>query len=157
MIRIRAERHFFTRLHIEANPKFNPDGPAMIETKGLQSTINTLLIDNDPGAFVCTQSVFLETDGDSHLPYKLDVECVGFFRAENPEELQAQKDLGTTIAHQVLYAAVREMVLTVAARMAWGPFSIGLATLNAAEKKEEATEPTPKAAKRSSRKSNKTA
>lgn len=144
MISIRAERHFFTRLHVAANPHFKPDGPAMIESKELQSTINTLLIDEDPGAFVCTQSVLLEADDDSQLPYNLDVECIGFFRADNPKDLEEHKDTGTKIAHQILFSAVREMVLTMTGRMAWGPFSTGLARLGANEKERDKGAASPK-------------
>lgn len=132
--KIVLNRHFFTRLAVTANPMFDAT-TSPVKTADLVANLDISQPPDTKGTLMCTQTLRLEAT--SAVPYALDVECVGFFRAADPVELtDEQLHMASIVAHQVLYAAVREMVLTMSARMAWGPFSIGLATLDDATREE---------------------
>jgi hypothetical protein len=126
---IRLDRHFFTKLDVAANPDFDRAlAQRLIENAPITSAMD---IETIPGesAVACTQTVRLPLDTTHLTPYSLDIECVGFFVYSGGAPDEAARQQMAKIAHQVLYAAVREMVLTMTGRMAWGPFSIGLAVL----------------------------
>ncbi len=128
---IRIDRHFFTRVEIAANPDFDSEmAKTLLRHTALQSTLKLEEIPKEP-AIVCTQTVKLALVEKNAIPYTLDIECVGFFAVENGPLDDKLRDLATRIAHQVLYSAIREIVLTNTGRMAWGPFSIGVGTLTA--------------------------
>lgn len=126
---IRIDRHFFTRLKVTANPDFEPNKVERpIRNAAVASSMSVQDIPGEP-AILCTQTVKLELPDKHSIPYELDIECVGFFVCDTGTMDGAGRQLAARMAHQVLYSAVREMVITMTARMAWGPFSIGLAFL----------------------------
>lgn len=128
---IRLQRHFFTRLEVKASPMFDAAAVTGLVNAKVNSSMALEDIPGEP-TVACTQTVRLTPGDDRQIPYELDVECVGFFTSDKGPMDTIAHNAVALMAHQVLYSAAREMIITMTGRMAWGPFSIGLAVLQAA-------------------------
>ncbi|MFZ2541865.1 MAG: hypothetical protein WAW75_08850 [Gallionella sp.] len=124
---ISIDRYFFTRFSVISNPDHTPDGSGLINAQ-VESFLNINQQENGD-TYRAEQRVKLVADRNSSLPYSLDIECIGIFKVEPSLEEDKRPKLVTAVAHSVLFAAVRDAVLTATARQAWGAFSIGLAVL----------------------------
>jgi hypothetical protein len=70
--------------------------------------------------------------------------CVCFLYVEGVTSDDEAKAAATRSAHDMLFPAIRELVLNLTARQPWGQFSIGQSTLGAATQ-QAAPAPTKKA------------
>lgn len=126
---ISLERYFFTRFTVVSNPDHVGNDEETINVD-LDSSINVKQPDEGGGeVFIAEQRVRLDASSRPELPYSLDVECIGFFRVNDELPSDERQKAVTLVAHNVLYSAVRESVLSATSRQAWGPFSIGLSVL----------------------------
>jgi preprotein translocase subunit SecB len=144
---ITLERYFFTRLIVISNPDHieNHDGRLDVE---MESSIDVKQPPEGTGSlFIAEQRVRLDTTGNPQLPYTLDIECIGFFNVDSSLEVEQRVKAVTVVAHNVLYAAVREVILSATARQAWGPLSIGLSVLRSTSSGDDKVTSTRKIAK----------
>jgi len=148
---ITVDRYFFTRFCVESNPNH-----VQLENQRVEASVDSRLqinrVPNSPDVYVAEQKVKIDANSDTSIPYSIDVECIGFFKVEDPSLGEEERKRGVTIlAHTVLYASVRDAVLAATARQPWGPFSIGISVLKS---REAATlsPPTSKPAAKSKRK-----
>lgn len=126
---ITLERYFFTRLSVISNPDHIGNEGGVIDGQ-LDSSLDVKQPPDDKGdIYIAEQRVKLDSSESPHLPYSIDIECIGFFKVDASLEAEKRLKAVTIVAHNVLYAAVREAVLTATSRQAWGPFSIGIAVL----------------------------
>lgn len=129
MFPITLDRYFFTRFVVVSNPD-HVNGEEETVNVDLDSSINVKEPEEGNGhTFIAEQRVKLDASTRPDLPYSLDIECIGFFKVDGSLERDKRLRAVTVVAHNVLYAAVRESVLSATARQAWGPFSIGLSVL----------------------------
>lgn len=125
---ISIDRYFFTRFCIVSNPDCTPEESGLINAR-VESSLNISQPPEGGNSYIAEQSVKLTTDGNSALPYSLDVVCIGILKVEPSLEEEKRQQMVTVVSHSVLFAAIRDTVLTATARQPWGPFSIGLAVL----------------------------
>lgn len=129
---ITLESCFFTRLCVIANPDYEGS-----QSNGVQvdanSTIDIALADEAGTRYLATQRVQLGLEEGTGVPYEIDVECVGFFQVDEELEEHERKAAVVRVAHNVLYSATREAILTATARQPWGPFCIPIALLKTQE------------------------
>ncbi len=120
-------RQAFTKVRIDANPEFEPAPPKKLE---LTSNIELKELDINEGLFAAISRVTCGLDSGSNLPYAIDVEAFGEFRIRDPEKSEDQlRAYAMIIAHQVLFASVREMVQNITARSVNGSVNIGISFL----------------------------
>ncbi len=142
---LQLEAHFFPKVEIEANQIFQPEIEEQADA-GVQTKVQLAQHQNNPRKWQVTLGL---TSGatDKNLPYRINLECVGFFEvAEDVEEKQAPLLVRTNGA-SILYSSAREFLLMVTGRSLWGPFY--LPTTNflepfQAEKEKEASTPSRK-------------
>lgn len=145
---ISLERYFFTRFTVVSNPDHVGNVEDMIDVD-LDSSINVKRTDEGDGeVFIAEQRVRLDASSRSDLPYSLDVECIGFFRVNEELPRDERQKAVTLVAHNVLYSALRESVLSATSRQAWGPFSIGLSVLRTTSVDDKKTSEPPKIARK---------
>lgn len=125
---ISIERYFFTRFCVVSNPDYTPKEMGIINAQ-VESTLNITQSPEGGDVYIAEQRVKLVAEGNTALPYSLDIECIGSFVAESSLEAGKRQQLMLAVAHSVLFAATRDSVLTATARQSWGAFSIGLAVL----------------------------
>lgn len=124
---ISIDRYFFTRFSVISNPDHTPDESGLINAQ-VESSLN-INQQESGGIYIAEQRVKLIADGNSSLPYSLDIECIGFFKVEPSLEDGKRLQMVAAVAHSVLFASARDAVLAATARQPWGAFSIGLAIL----------------------------
>ncbi|MFA6312623.1 MAG: hypothetical protein WCV99_19240 [Sterolibacterium sp.] len=125
----RLDRHFFTRLKVSANPDFKPPDKQQIVDDAVVESSMVVHLNKGGKEFSCTLTVKLLTQGKLSSPYDFDIECVGFFVDESGIADDTEPPLSVQIAHQVLYSAAREMLMTTTSRMAWGSFTLPITLL----------------------------
>jgi hypothetical protein len=120
------EKVFFTKSIVIAIPTHEPSSetiPAVPE-----NSID-LLVTDEPGRYLVTMRSVLNQDGSDAAPYKIEMECLGMFFADqslSPEE--APRAVLIT-AHGVLYGAIREAVAWITGRQPHGQLMLGLSIL----------------------------
>jgi len=120
-------RQAFTKVRVDANPEFEPNPPPKLE---LTSNIELKELDIHEGLFAAISRVTCGLDSGNDLPYAIDVEAFGEFRIRDPEKSEDQlRANAMIIAHQVLFASVREMVQNITARSVNGSVNIGISFL----------------------------
>lgn len=125
---ISIDRYFFTRFCVVSNPDHTPSESGLVNAQ-IESALNVSQPTESGHVYIAEQRVKLITEGNFSLPYSLDIECIGFFKVAPSLEEEKRQQMIAAVAHSVLFAAIRDAVLTATARQPWGPFSIGLAVL----------------------------
>ncbi len=94
-----------------------------------ESSLSVVPVPERPGTYAAWQRVRLDADNRTDCPYSLDVECycTMTYTTDMPADDMLRR--AYMVAHNVLYSACREAILTATARQAWGEFSLGLSVL----------------------------
>ena len=139
---LQLKNYFFTHLSVHANPKGTQAGSLTLEPSiSFQKNADTA-----SQWSLAVRVILKSNDPQTPFPYEADISIQGLvevhesFPAEKREQLAVVNGLG------LLYSAIREMVLTVTARLANGPlclptlnFTEVVANKNAQEKLKEST------------------
>jgi preprotein translocase subunit SecB len=131
---LQLETYYFTKVAVSADPCYEPkEGiapPMTIDTKvGLGQH------SDDPNRWMVTLEVKTKSTNDKPIPYKMDLEVVGFFRVESDVEKGKAPLLVQANGAAILYSAALEFLLTVTGRGPWPP--ITLPTTNNLDKRKE--------------------
>ncbi|MBW1953999.1 MAG: protein-export chaperone SecB [Deltaproteobacteria bacterium] len=117
---LRLEAHFFTAVVVEPNQRFQPELEADAED-GIHAEVHLAQHKDNPRKWSVALEVTSEVP-DKNLPYKINLECMGFFEvAPEVEEKQAPMLVRTNGA-SILYSSAREFLLLITGRGPWGPF-----------------------------------
>lgn len=140
-MKIEQEQHFFPRVSITANPDFSLEEASKDDFAGvgIDSKLHVRKLD-DTHRYFCEQRVKITKDTCPEAPYYLDVVCLCFLSATDFTSEEEENKAAIQAAYEVLFPAVRELILTVTARQPWGQFSIGNAELQPVKLEED--EPT---------------
>lgn len=125
------EEHLFPQIKIFANPKFDPrtkTSPEIVEVI-IDSNISTKKTAPDQQRYLSELRVKVDPTDNPAAPYFMDVVCLCFIEVEESRTDEEAKHAATEAAHDMLYPAIRELVLNLTARQPWGQFSIGQSTL----------------------------
>ena len=141
---VSIERYFFTRFSVISNPDHVEDTTGSREAR-VDFSLEIKQPENGGNVYVAQQRVKMDATGNPSYPYSLDVECLGFFNVDPGMKEDQKSPLVLAVAHNVLYASIREAIVAATSRQPWGPLCIGLSTLQ--QKKEETAKvKTPQAA-----------
>ncbi|MHB9117127.1 MAG: hypothetical protein ACYC2R_02490 [Burkholderiales bacterium] len=124
---ITLHKIFFTRSVVVAIPEYQYSPEAIIN--GPENKIDIEEIPDTPGLHMATMRSSLNPNGDKTAPYSIDMECAGIFAVEESLPPESAKQLVLITAHGVLYGSIREAILTITARQAHGPFTLGLSIM----------------------------
>lgn len=122
------QRVGFTRTRIDTLERHAPgqdfgDPPPLINNVNIEANAD------DPSQFAVKMSCVFNPELDPRWPYSFDVVCFAVFRRVID---LSQEDLSKAliaIGHNVCYGAVREHILSVTSRHAFGPMLLGLSAI----------------------------
>lgn len=124
---ISLENLFFTRIEVAAVPDHEPS-PGVIAA-GPDNNLHVAAISGEKGKYTAHMSAVINPDGDKAQPYKIHMECMAVFQADNSlTEQEALRGVNIT-ANSVLYGAIRESVSWLTGRQPYGPLLLGLSVL----------------------------
>lgn len=117
---------FFTRTIVTSVHGHVPnDSPPVAATNSLEMQD----IEETPGRYQVIMRCVLNEGKDVTYPYSIEMECVGIFTADNTlSKEEAMRGVLIT-ANGVLYGAIRESVLSITSRQAYGQLLLGLSVL----------------------------
>jgi preprotein translocase subunit SecB len=132
-----VERHFFTKVMVEANPAHQPEKDKE-QVVGIRTEVQGGPRQDDPRRWRLFLTVRTETSEEERIPYKIDLECVGFFTVGPEVEENKIPALVHANGAAILYSSTREFLLMITGRGPWGGFY--LPTTNFLERPEPKTE-----------------
>lgn len=127
---IDLENLFFTKCIVESIP-----GHVVPDEKISASPSNHIEVqreDEKSKRWTAMMRTVLNPERDAAWPYHIEVECVAFLTADvSLDEATARRGI-TITAHSVLFGAIRETVLWLTGRQAYGGLMLGLSVLASA-------------------------
>jgi preprotein translocase subunit SecB len=144
------ENHFFTKVVVEANPAYEPEKNEE-QPFGIQTEVQVGQHKDDPRRWRVILNLRTESTAEKEQPYKIDLECAGFFKVDHEVEEKRMPFLVRANGASILYSSAREFLLLVTGRGPWDP--VYLPTTNfleppKGEEKPKLTESAPKAIKK---------
>lgn len=116
-----VEKHFFTKVVVEANPDHRPEKGKGQEVR-IQTRVQGGHRTDDPRRWRLILTVGTEAAEEEKLPYKFNLECVGFFTVSPEVEEKKIPFLVHANGAAILYSSAREFLLMVTNRGPWGGF-----------------------------------
>jgi preprotein translocase subunit SecB len=147
-----VEKHFFTKMLVEANPNYQSGKDEEQPIGVIHTKVHGGSRKDDPRRWRLFLTVHTDASEEENIPYKINLECVGFFTVSQEVEEGKIPALVHANGAAILYSSTREFLLMITGRGPYGGFY--LPTTNFLEppkpKAEEplVTEPSPKAPKR---------
>lgn len=121
---LRLEQYYFTKVHIEANPKFDLKRDDCTVSFNGQCSVKLFQNIKEPNRWQVKLNLTSGNHKKKACPYRIDVLVVGFFKvAKEVDKLKAPY-LVQANGSAILYSALREFVLTVTGRGPWPAFAI---------------------------------
>ncbi len=115
-----VERHFFTKVLVEANDTYNPEKDKDQELK-IRAEVRGGSRKDDPRSWRLFLTVRTEPEQEK-IPYKIDLKCVGFFTVSPEVEEKKISSLVHANGAAILYSSTREFLLLITGRGPWGGF-----------------------------------
>lgn len=116
-----VERHFFTKVVVEANPDHRPERGKGQEVR-IQTRVQGGHRTDDPRRWRLILTVGTEASEEEKLPYRFNLECVGFFTVSPEVEEKKIPFLVHANGAAILYSSAREFLLMITSRGPWGGF-----------------------------------
>lgn len=127
---------YFTKSIVVSIPDY-PIGSDKEITARPVNNIEVSQIESEPGKYFSRMTSIFNAEKSADAPYYIEMECIGFFSADQSlAENEAKKGVSIT-AHSVLYGAIREAVLWITGRQPSGTFTYGLSILKPVLKSNE--------------------
>lgn len=121
---ISLKGYAFTRISVIVNSEYERNE----QSRNVSAPIHNALEISDESnltGFSAKLSIRMEADGYKDTPYSIDMEIIGWFDLDIPER-ESRERTALLLSHNVLYAASREMLMTVTSRHVCGPFLLPL-------------------------------
>jgi preprotein translocase subunit SecB len=115
-----VEKHFFTKVLVEANPAHQPERDKD-HVLGIRTQVRGGPRKDDVRRWRLFLTVRTETSGEK-IPYKINLECVGFFTVSPEVEEKKIPSLVRANGAAILYSSTREFLLMITGRGPWGGF-----------------------------------
>lgn len=124
---ITLEQVFFTRCSVIAVPEHQPVVGQL--TPGPENAIDVKKTEGTARRYAASMRTVINQSYDKVYPYAIDMECVGFFLADDTlSETEALREV-TITANSVLYGAIREATAWLTSRQPYGALMLGLSIL----------------------------
>ena len=114
------EGHSFTKVYVEADPFFQPEAGRKPSVR-FDMNVKMLQHKEDPRKWQAVLTIKAVPQDDKPIPYKVDLECVGFFAVDPQVEAAKMPLLVQTNGAAVLFSSAREFLLLVTGRGPWPP------------------------------------
>jgi len=117
---LQLELHYFSKVMVEADPCFQPkdDEDQLLR---INTQVELMQHREDPLRWQVILNVKTEAPEGQTMPYKVDLQAVGFFVvAPEVEEVRRPKLVRANGA-AILYSSAREFLLTITGRGPWPP------------------------------------
>ena len=114
------EGHYFTKVYVEADACFQPEAGREPPVR-FDMNVKLLQHKEDPRKWQAVLTIKAVPREDKPIPYKVDLECVGFFAVDPQVEAAKMPLLVQTNGAAVLYSSAREFLLLVTGRGPWPP------------------------------------
>jgi preprotein translocase subunit SecB len=111
---LQLERHFFTKVHVDAYPDGDPAADVHIKTQ-----VDVAKAESDPKRYQLTLRLNLVAAGDKKPQYTAEIHVVGVVRVTDGWPDPAVQQLVQSNGPALLYGAAREMLCNVTARGPW--------------------------------------
>ena len=116
---LQLERHFFTKIHLDAHPHADPAAKPQV-----QSEVDVARAENEPRRYQLTLRVKVVSPPDKKARYTAEIHIVGLMKvAPNWPEPKVQQ-LVEANGPALLYGAAREMLCNLTARGPWAMLSL---------------------------------
>lgn len=117
---LQLENHFFTKVVVEANPAFKPEGGEN-QLVGIRTQVELAPHKDDPRKWRVILTLGTESD-DGKIPYKIDLQAVGFFKVAPEVDEKKMPFLVHANGAAILYSSAREFLLIITCRGPWDGF-----------------------------------
>lgn len=144
------EGHCFTKVSVEADPCFQPVAGQQPPVR-FDMNVKLLQHNDDPRKWQAVLTIKAVSQEDKPIPYKVDLECVGFFAVDPGVEAAKMPWLVQTNGATILYSSAREFLLLVTGRGPWPPLYLPTTNFLAPPRPREEVAPAKSPPKRSSR------
>ena len=111
---LQLERHFFTKVHVDAHPDGDPAAKAELQTH-----VEVAQAERDPKRYQLTLHLKLVSAGDKKSRYTAEIHVVGVVRVAEGWPDPAVQQLVQVNGPALLYGAAREMLCNLTARGPW--------------------------------------
>jgi len=120
---LQLETYYFTKVAVSADPCYEPqEGIAPAIT--IDTDVGMGQHSDDPRRWMVTLGLHAKSPDEKPIPYKVDLEVVGFFRVEPEVEEEKYPLLVQANGAAILYSAAREYLLTITGRGPWPPIAL---------------------------------
>lgn len=130
------EGHSFTKVHVEADPFFQPEAGRKPSVR-FDMNVTLLQHKEDPRKWQAVLAIKAVPLDDKPIPYKVDLECVGFFAVDPQVEAAKMSLLVQTNGAAVLFSSAREFLLLVTGRGPWPPLYLPTTNFLAPPRQQE--------------------
>lgn len=111
---LQLERHFFTKVHVDAHP----DGDAKLKGQ-VETQVELARAERDPKRYQLTLRLKLGPEGVKKSRYTAEIHVVGVVRVVDDWPSPAVQQLVEANGPALLYGAAREMLCNITARGPW--------------------------------------
>lgn len=120
---LRLETYYFTNTSVSADPCYEPH-EGVVPAITIDTNIEMAQHSDDPNRWMITVGVHAKSGDEKPIPYKVDLEVVGFFRVEPEVQIEKAPLLVQANGAAILYSSAREYLLMVTGRGPWPPISL---------------------------------
>lgn len=123
---LQLESYFYTKINVQAAP---PSALPKEEEKfevnvNVSTTIKKKTHKENSKRWMVNLTISADSPSDKPIPYKVDLEIVGFFEVVADLEKPKMANLVHVTGASILYSAAREMVLMLTGRGPWAQWSL---------------------------------
>jgi preprotein translocase subunit SecB len=111
---LQLERHFFTKVHVDAHPDGDPTAKPEVQTQ-----VDVAQAERDPKRYQLTLRLKLVSVADKKLGYTAEIQVVGVVRVADSWPDPAVQQLVQVNGPALLYGAAREMLCNITGRGPW--------------------------------------
>jgi preprotein translocase subunit SecB len=117
---LQLEMHYFSKVMVEADPCFQPKDDED-QLLGVATQVELMQHREDPLRWQVVLNVSTQAPEGQTIPYKIDLQAVGFFVVAPEVEEGRRPKLVRANGSAILYSSAREFLLTITGRGPWGP------------------------------------
>ena len=118
---LRLETYYFTKVAVSADPCYEPQEEGAAPAITIDTDVGLGQHSDDPDRWMVTLGGHAKSPDEKPIPYKIDLEVVGFFRVEPDVDKEKAPLLIQANGAAILYSAAREYILTITGRGPWPP------------------------------------
>lgn len=122
---LQLESYFYTKINVQAAPPSTlPEEEKFEVNVNVNTTIKKKTHKENNKRWMVNLTINVSSPSEKPIPYKVDLEIVGFFEVVVDLEKQRMANLVHVTGASILYSAAREMVLMLTGRGPWAHWAL---------------------------------